>query len=40
MPNTAQLENLKNILTRLMPLRNEYGKGFSNTTKPERLNLK
>jgi hypothetical protein len=39
MPNTAQLENLKNITTRLMPMRQEYGKGFSNINSPERLNI-
>lgn len=38
MPNTAQLENLKNIWKRLMPTPNEYGKGFSNFNKQERLN--
>ena len=40
MPNSAQLENLKNIVTRLMPLRNEYAKGFVNISKPERINSK
>lgn len=40
MPNSAQLENLKNIVTRLMPLRNEYAKGFVNIRKPERINSK
>lgn len=39
MPNAAQLENLKNIVSRLMPLRNEYKKGFKNISNPERLNL-
>lgn len=40
MPNAAQLENLKNITTRLMPLRNEYSKNFVNINNPERLNIK
>ena len=40
MPNVAQLENLKNITTRLMPLKNEYSKNFVNTTNPERLNIR
>jgi len=40
MPNTAQLENLKNIMTRLMPLRNEYAKGFMNNSKSEKLNIR
>jgi hypothetical protein len=40
MPNAAQLENLKNIMTRLTPLRNDYGKGFKNISNPERINSK
>jgi len=40
MPNAAQLQNLSVIMTRLMPLRHEYSKGFKNITSPERLNLK
>jgi hypothetical protein len=39
MPNLAQLENLKNIMTRLVPLRNDYSRGFKNISKRERLNL-
>lgn len=40
MPNLAQLENLKSVLQRLSPLREEYRKGFRNINKQERLNLK
>ena len=40
MPGVAQLENLKNILTRFMPLRNDYSKAFKNIAKKERLNLR
>jgi len=40
MPGLAQLENLKNVLQRLMPMRQEYGKGFRNITNREKLNLK
>ena len=39
MPNVAQLENLKNIWTRLAPLRNEYSRGFKNIASREKLNL-
>ena len=38
MPNTAQLEALKNSMNRLMPLPH-YKNGFQNLTKPENLNL-
>lgn len=38
MPNTAQLENLKNVWRRLMPTVNDYSKGFTNFNKKERLN--
>lgn len=40
MPNTAQLENLKNITTRLMPLKNEYDKNFVNISSKEKLNIR
>jgi hypothetical protein len=39
MPNVAMLENFKNIMTRLMPMRQEYKKGFKNMTNPENLNI-
>jgi hypothetical protein len=40
MPNTAMLENLKNVMRRLMPITNDYGRNFNNFNKKERLNLK
>ncbi len=40
MPNTAQLEGLKNLMMRLKPSLNEYRVGFKNLTKPENLNLR
>lgn len=36
MPGVAQLENLKNIWTRLIPKQDEYNKSFINNGKPER----
>ena len=39
MPNTAQLEGLKNSMNRLMPL-SHYKNGFKNLTKQENINLK
>lgn len=39
MPNTQQLENLKNIWRRLLPVTNDYKRGFKNFDKPEGLNL-
>lgn len=39
MPNLAQLESLGNIMTRLMPLKNEYARSFRNNGKRENLNL-
>lgn len=40
MPNTAQLENLKNIMRKLMPITNDYSKGFKNFNKGENINLR
>jgi len=40
MPGVAQMENLKNITGRFMPLRNDYSKAFRNIRKKERLNLR
>jgi len=39
MPNTAQLENLTSIMTRLMPMRREYSKNFRNMPRRENLNI-
>lgn len=39
MPNTAQLEGLKNVMRRLMPISNDYKTGFKNFNKGESLNL-
>lgn len=39
MPNAAQLERLKNVWRRLMPLTNEYSRGFMNLGKAERRNV-
>ncbi len=39
MPNVQQMENMKNIMVRLMPQHNEYSKGFKNFNKGESLNL-
>ena len=36
MPNAAQLENLKNIWTRLIPKMNDYNQHFKNTSNQER----
>lgn len=36
MPNAAQLENLKNIMVRLIPKQNDYNKMFRNTSSQER----
>lgn len=36
MPGIAQLENLKNIMTRLIPKQNDYNNHFRNTSQPER----
>lgn len=38
-PNTAQLEALTSIMTRLMPMRREYAKNFRNMPKRENLNI-
>ena len=38
MPNTAQLENLKNVWRRLMPITNDYQRGFMNFNKKEQIN--
>ena len=40
MPNSAQLNNLHNIMTRLMPLRGEFAKGYVNITRAENINSK
>lgn len=37
MPNTAQLENLKNIWTKLIPSQGAYNNHFRNISKPENL---
>lgn len=37
MPTTAQLENLKNVLRRIMPLTNDYNKHFKNITRQEKF---
>lgn len=39
MPNSAQLERLKNVWVRLMPLTNEYSRSFVNLGKQERRNV-
>lgn len=39
MPNSAQLERLKNVWRRLMPLTNEYDRSFINLGKKERRNV-
>jgi len=39
MPNLAKLERLKNIWRRLLPLTNEYDRGFVNLGKKERRNI-
>jgi len=38
-PSLAELENLKNLWVRLMPLQNEYKSSFSNINNQERRNL-
>jgi len=40
MPNTAQLENIKNNMRRLLPITNDYDKHFVNINRKERRNLK
>lgn len=40
MPNTAQLEQLKNVMRRLLPASNDYKKGFKNYDQGEQLNLR
>ena len=39
MPNVQQLEQLKNIMRRLLPASNDYKKGFKNFDSNEQLNL-
>lgn len=39
MPNVQQLENLKNIFRRLLPITNDYKRGFKNFNKGEQTNL-
>jgi hypothetical protein len=36
LPNLAQLENLKNLMTRLIPSVNQYHRGFRDNSKQER----
>jgi len=36
MPNAAQLENLKNIMVRLIPMQDSYNNAFKNINRPER----
>ena len=38
MPNTAQIENLKNIFRRILPITNDYSRSFKNYNKQERFN--
>ena len=40
MPNVQQIENLKNVMRRLMPITNDYKRGFKNFNKGEQINLK
>jgi len=40
MPNVQQLEQLKNVMRRLLPASNDYKKGFKNFDKGEQLNLR
>lgn len=40
MPNVQQLENLKNIMRRLLPITNDFKRGFNNFNKGESINLK
>lgn len=39
MPNSAQMERLKNIWRRMLPLTNEYDRSFINLGKTERRNV-
>ncbi len=39
MPNTQQLENLKNVIRRLSPMSNDYKRNFNNFNKGEQFNL-
>lgn len=39
MPNVQQLENLKNIMRRLLPVSNDYKRDFKNFNTGEQLNL-
>ena len=38
MPNIAQLENIKNTLRRLIPVTNDYSRGFRNFNRQEKIN--
>jgi hypothetical protein len=40
MPNVAQLENLKNIMRKLLPVTNDFKRGFKNFNKGEQTNLR
>lgn len=39
-PDTAQMERIKNVLKRLLPVRNDYATGFKNFNQEEKLNLR
>jgi hypothetical protein len=39
MPNSAQLERIKNVWRRMLPLTNEYDRGFINLGKKENRNI-
>lgn len=39
MPNTQQLERIKNVMKRLLPIRNDYQSGFRNFNHSENVNL-
>ncbi len=39
MPNVQQMEGLKNVMRRLLPVSNDYSRGFKNFNKGESLNL-
>jgi len=39
MPNSAQMERLKNVWRRMLPLTNEYNRSFINLGKQERRNI-
>lgn len=39
MPNVQQLENLKNVIKRMMSINNDYKRGFTNFNSPEHFNI-